>query len=416
MFDLSIITINFNTPQLLSDLLKSLDKIRLTDELNFEVILVNVTPDDGSEIMVKKSFPWVKQIVDRRNLGFSGNNNLGIAESTGRYVLFLNSDTAVPQGTLLEMVRFMDQSAGTCALSVAAPPWGASSSKARRERAATVVKDCLKEVGAATCYIELAGGGMDPDCHRGFPTPRASLTYFLGLEKLFPKSKLFGQYHQSYLPLNEIHEIDACAGAFLLLRREVGEKIDSRKCHSGTERSGAIESPEENPKSEFRNSKQIQSPNVQNPKRFGHLNFGNLGLLRISNFVLRIWGRPKEGGLPIPQSQTLGNSGRPQWWDEDFFFYGEDLDLCYRVKEAGYKIMFYPHVKITHHKGASSGIRKESKEVTKATEETRKRLRRETTRAMRLFYQKHYENKYPRIVTALVYFGIAVIEKLRGLK
>ena len=409
--DLSIITINYKTPRLLQDLFLSLDKIRLANELDFEVILVNVTPKDGSEIMVKKSFPWVKQIVDRRNLGFSGNNNIGIAESSGRYILFLNSDTTVPQGTLSEVVRFMDQPANQrsaakensttlrrvvdkCSTTLKTPglkPKVEDSTALRRTVENRPVDEQSKGndggfgvgVGAATCYIELASEAvnqsgtrcrMDPDCHRGFPTPWASLTYFLGLEKLFPKSKLFGQYHQFYLPLDKTHEIDACAGAFLLLRREVGEKINLRR----------------NPKFEAPNPKQSQMTEIQNSKRLG----------------FRICGR---------KAKLCDEDGlRPYWWDEDFFFYGEDLDLCYRIKEAGYKIMFYPHVKIMHHKGASSGIRKESKDVTKASHKTKRRVRRETTRAMKLFYQKHYENKYPKIVTVLVYLGISVLEKIRA--
>ncbi len=319
--DLSIITINYKTPELLGDLLSSLNDVRQAEDLNFEVIVVNVTPEDGSEMLINEDFPWVTQIIDTRNLGFSGNNNIGLKEATGRYVLFLNSDTIVPQGTLSEMVKFMDEN---------------------------------EDVGAATCYVELTKGDIDQDCHRGFPTPWASLTYFLGLEKLFPQSKLLGQYHQFYKDLTKPHEIDACAGAFLLMPRAVGEKI-----------------------------------NLRDSKKFGtsNLEFG-----------------------------ASGRGTRPAWWDEDFFFYGEDLDLCWRIKETGYKVMFYPHVKIVHHKGASSGIREESKEVTTASEETKQRLLPETTRAMRLFYQKHLEDEYPWFVSRLVYLGIDFLEKVRTLR
>lgn len=44
--------------------------------------------------------------------------------------------------------------------------------------------------------------------------------------------------------------------------------------------------------------------------------------------------------------------------DEDFFMYGEDIDLCYRIKQGGYKIMYYPEAMIIHYKGGSSKKRR----------------------------------------------------------
>ncbi|MFP4370158.1 MAG: glycosyltransferase family 2 protein [Candidatus Kapaibacterium sp.] len=41
-------------------------------------------------------------------------------------------------------------------------------------------------------------------------------------------------------------------------------------------------------------------------------------------------------------------------FDEDFFFYSEEADYCYRLKKAGYAVLFYPKATVTHHRGASS--------------------------------------------------------------
>lgn len=90
------------------------------------------------------------------------------------------------------------------------------------------------------------------------------------------------------------------------------------------------------------------------------------------------------------------------WWDEDYFFYGEDLDFCYKLKEKGWKIYFVPTVSVLHHKGVTGGIRKESQHVTTADKETRLRATKARFDAMKIFYKKHYMDKYPEIVTWIV--------------
>lgn len=94
------------------------------------------------------------------------------------------------------------------------------------------------------------------------------------------------------------------------------------------------------------------------------------------------------------------------WWDEDYFFYGEDLDFCYQLKQKKWKIYFVPQVKAIHYKGISSGIKKISEGVATADLETKKRANKERFRAMKVFYSKYYEDKYPKFVTWLVMQGI----------
>ena len=286
--DLSIIILSYNTRPLLRNCLQAISRAKKND-YQIETIVVDNDSSDGSQKMVVDEFLWVKLIKSRKNLGFAGGNNLGFKSTRGRYLLFLNSDTEIMPEALIKMVEFMDKN--------------------------------LK-VGASTPKTLLFSGGMDQDCHRGFPTPWASVTYFLGLEKLFPKSKIFGQYHQFYLDLNKIHEIDAGFGTFMFVRQKALEQV--------------------------------------------------------------------------------GN------WDENYFFYGEDLDLFYRIKKADWKIMFYPEPLVIHHKGASSGLRKESKEVARPSRETRIKVAKASIKAMEIFYKKFYQDKYPSWLTWVVLLGIKV--------
>ncbi|TXK76901.1 glycosyltransferase family 2 protein [Paenibacillus sp. N3.4] len=81
--------------------------------------------------------------------------------------------------------------------------------------------------------------------------------------------------------------------------------------------------------------------------------------------------------------------------DEAFFMYGEDIDWCYRIKQAGWINYYYPRTHIVHYKGASSR-RKPFKIIY------------EFHRAMILFHNKHYRQKYSWVTNMLVYAGVSV--------
>lgn len=289
--DLSIIILSYNTPKILSECLTS---IRDTEKSDYaiETIVVDNNSIDESVATIKKLFPWVSLIESKKNLGFAGGNNLAIPQSKGRYILFLNSDTVIPPNIFSLIIKYLDNN---------------------------------EKVGALTVKLKLASGEMDTDCHRGFPTPIASLSYFLGLEKLFPKSKIFGQYHKFYLPLDKIHEIDSACGAFLMVRKKALDQIGE--------------------------------------------------------------------------------------WDQSYFFYGEDIDFCYRLREKGWTIIYYPEISVIHYKGVSSGLRSESRLISRADRETRIKASKASVEAMSIFYNKFYRNKYNPLLTSIILFGI----KIKGL-
>lgn len=95
-------------------------------------------------------------------------------------------------------------------------------------------------------------------------------------------------------------------------------------------------------------------------------------------------------------------------FDKDFFMFGEDIDLCFRIKEAGYKIMYVPEVKVLHFKGVSTGLKKHSQEITKASIETKKRSIDDFYHSMKIFYEKHYRDKYSFFINWLVFLGIHI--------
>lgn len=100
-------------------------------------------------------------------------------------------------------------------------------------------------------------------------------------------------------------------------------------------------------------------------------------------------------------------------WDEDFFLYGEDVDLCYRAKAAGYQIMYLPQFTVIHFKGASVGVRKQTSDIARADRATQLRVTQLSSKAMQLFYQKHLCQRYPWLVNGLVLTAIRLLGALR---
>jgi N-acetylglucosaminyl-diphospho-decaprenol L-rhamnosyltransferase len=83
--------------------------------------------------------------------------------------------------------------------------------------------------------------------------------------------------------------------------------------------------------------------------------------------------------------------------DETFFMYGEDLDWAYRIKQYGWRVMYYPAVTVLHYKRAAS---------------TRRAIPsiRAFYDAMRVFHRKHYAAATPAPLNALIELGITCKE------
>lgn len=214
-----------------------------------EIIVVDNNSSDESCTMIRNKFPEVKLIENKKNIGFSKANNLGVAVAEGEFVLIINPDTVLAEDTFDKVLDFAEKQ---------------------------------KDLGAIGIKFIDGTGNFLPECKRNIPTIR------IANQKIRGNSQ---KYYANHIDENEIAKVEILTGAFMLIKREVYLKV---------------------------------------------------------------------GGF-----------------DEDYFMFGEDIDLSYKLLNNGFQNFYFGKTTMIHYKGEST-----VKDLT---------YLKNFYNAMQIFYKKYYK-------------------------
>lgn len=192
--DVYAIVVNYRTPDLTSCAVEHVLASQLAGR-GLRVLVVDNDSGDGSAARLAACFPSVDVIVSERNRGFAGGNNLAIesilsdvsahADRHDTFVLLINSDVEVEPDSIATCVEFMETH---------------------------------PHVGIVGPKVVLPDGRLDLACRRGFPTPSRAFWKLTGLAKRFPTNSRFTGYNLTHLDEDQLTEVDAVMGAFMLVR------------------------------------------------------------------------------------------------------------------------------------------------------------------------------------------------------
>jgi N-acetylglucosaminyl-diphospho-decaprenol L-rhamnosyltransferase len=226
---LSIIIVNYNVTQLLRNCLFSIQKY--VDGLDYEVIVIDNASTDSSWGDLIPEFPKVHFISSENNDGFAKANNKAVQSATGEYLLILNPDTELEGFYMKDILKFAQSHS---------------------------------DFGCLGVRMHDANGEFLPESKRSVPD------MYNSFEKLFTNFRKNNSksYYRNDIGEFENAEVEVVTGAFLLIRRDVYQKV---------------------------------------------------------------------GGF-----------------DETYFMYGEDIDLCYTLLKNGYRNFYYGEASIFHYKGEST--------------------------------------------------------------
>ena len=104
---ISIVTLTWNTTEVTCDFLRSLNEHGTYR--NLEVIVVDNGSKEDPTPVFKAIYPDVKVILNGRNLGFTGGNNVGIRAAKGDFLFIVNNDTEVTPGLLEGLLEIFAQ-------------------------------------------------------------------------------------------------------------------------------------------------------------------------------------------------------------------------------------------------------------------------------------------------------------------
>ncbi|MBN1298780.1 MAG: glycosyltransferase family 2 protein [Actinobacteria bacterium] len=199
-FELSIIIVSYNSRSYLDECLKSIFKYHPFEKndsalikgydkggasnISTEVFVVDNGSNDGSAELVRDNYSDVKLIANSQNLGFSKANNIAIKKSNARYVMLLNSDCEVYQGSIEKLVNFMQNH---------------------------------PEAGVAGPKIINSDGSIQLSCRR-FPSFFDAGMHSL-LEHIIPGNRFSRRYKLADVNREKPFEVDWVSGSAMILRR-----------------------------------------------------------------------------------------------------------------------------------------------------------------------------------------------------
>ena len=184
---LSVIILNYNVCYFLEQCVLSVQKA--LEGIDCEIIVIDNNSSDASCAMMQQRFPNVKLITNKENLGFPKGNNIGVAQAKGEFLCILNPDTVVAEDTFKKILNPKNWAANT---------------------------------GIIGCKLIDGTGNFLPESKRGIPTPWVAFTKIFGLYKI---SNLFGNYYAQHLSENESGKVAILVGAFMVMQRELYNKI-----------------------------------------------------------------------------------------------------------------------------------------------------------------------------------------------
>ena len=184
---LSVIILNYNVRYFLEQCVLSVQKA--LEGIDGEIIVIDNNSSDASCDMMQQRFPQIKLIANKENLGFPKGNNIGVAQAKGEFLCILNPDTVVAEDTFSKILNPKNWSSNT---------------------------------GIIGCKLIDGTGDFLPESKRGIPTPWVAFTKIFGLYKF---SNSFGKYYAQHLTENESGKVDILVGAFMVMQRELYNKI-----------------------------------------------------------------------------------------------------------------------------------------------------------------------------------------------
>jgi len=187
--DLSVVIVTYNSGDTVMRCLESLEVH--PPSVPFETIVIDNASSDGTPDRVRERFPRVSVVADTVNRGYSKGVNGGMRQAAGRYILVLNPDVEVTEGSIDRLVSFMDGHPRT---------------------------------GIAGSKLIWPDGRVQPSC-RSFYTFRALVLRRTFLGRLFPRARALREHLMSDYDHETARRVDWVLGGCMIVRREALDEV-----------------------------------------------------------------------------------------------------------------------------------------------------------------------------------------------